>query len=267
MLQKMGWEPGKGLGIHEQGQLKHVSVAMKNDTTGLGGSTHASATCVADNYSQLLAKLNVEIPSSNPTSIFTSATPTLPTPSMTQPLCRNPSRLKFVKQKKLSTSTSLTSLPPSPPSSERDLDHSPFAESEKKSDGSTPSSMSFGFVRGGTLIGDKVVPKDSDNLSCSLPPSEWDPLSKKKIKKNKKIKDKKIDSEIQVQSEEIKTPVETELNSMDLFKELKTKTKKRKGENDQEDKLAKKLRKQQRNEEKRKRKEEKKKGKELSSCE
>jgi hypothetical protein len=36
MLQKMGWSPGKGLGANEDGNLKNITLLVKNDQLGLG---------------------------------------------------------------------------------------------------------------------------------------------------------------------------------------------------------------------------------------
>jgi len=36
MMMKMGWAPGKGLGVNEDGQTKHVAVKVKNDKLGVG---------------------------------------------------------------------------------------------------------------------------------------------------------------------------------------------------------------------------------------
>ena len=38
MLQKMGWSEGKGLGKESKGRIEPVSVATKNDRSGLGDS-------------------------------------------------------------------------------------------------------------------------------------------------------------------------------------------------------------------------------------
>lgn len=34
MLEKMGWQPGKGLGANESGITEHVKVSYKHDTQG-----------------------------------------------------------------------------------------------------------------------------------------------------------------------------------------------------------------------------------------
>eukprot|EP00474_Spongospora_subterranea_P010642 CRZ11100.1 hypothetical protein [Spongospora subterranea] len=36
MLQKMGWQPGQGLGKHEQGNSRPVSTIIKPDNSGIG---------------------------------------------------------------------------------------------------------------------------------------------------------------------------------------------------------------------------------------
>jgi hypothetical protein len=41
-LEKFGWTKGQGLGSNQQGITKPISVAVKQDTIGLGHSTEAS---------------------------------------------------------------------------------------------------------------------------------------------------------------------------------------------------------------------------------
>ena len=35
LMEKMGWQKGKGLGAQENGRLEHVAVSVKQDTRGL----------------------------------------------------------------------------------------------------------------------------------------------------------------------------------------------------------------------------------------
>lgn len=60
MLMKMGWAPGKGLGVNEDGQQEHVKVRIKDDTLGLGASKKNVDNWLdnTDAFSRLLADLN-----------------------------------------------------------------------------------------------------------------------------------------------------------------------------------------------------------------
>lgn len=59
MLQKMGWTPGKGLGVNEDGETKHLPVAVKLDNTGVGakqGYDDSWQVSIRD-YKQVLGQL------------------------------------------------------------------------------------------------------------------------------------------------------------------------------------------------------------------
>ncbi|KAI7867112.1 hypothetical protein BDF14DRAFT_1805605 [Spinellus fusiger] len=60
MLMKMGWAPGKGLGINEDGSKDHVKIKLKDDNLGLGASKKTVDNWLGntDAFSQLLADLN-----------------------------------------------------------------------------------------------------------------------------------------------------------------------------------------------------------------
>lgn len=51
MLTKMGWSEGKGLGKNEDGSLQHPPSVVKEDTLGLGATTHKHA--AEETYQQL----------------------------------------------------------------------------------------------------------------------------------------------------------------------------------------------------------------------
>jgi Pin2-interacting protein X1 len=38
MLSKMGWSPGKGLGINEDGEKEHIILSIKQDNLGIGAT-------------------------------------------------------------------------------------------------------------------------------------------------------------------------------------------------------------------------------------
>ncbi|KAI8377602.1 G-patch domain-containing protein, partial [Radiomyces spectabilis] len=65
MLQKMGWAPGKGLGINEDGTRDHVKIKLKDDTLGLGANKKNTDNWLGntDAFSRLLADLNSRTPS------------------------------------------------------------------------------------------------------------------------------------------------------------------------------------------------------------
>ncbi|KAI9306302.1 G-patch domain-containing protein [Cunninghamella echinulata] len=60
MMAKMGWAPGKGLGVNEDGSQQHVKVKLKDDTLGLGAKKNTTENWLGntDAFSRLLADLN-----------------------------------------------------------------------------------------------------------------------------------------------------------------------------------------------------------------
>ncbi|KAI8516069.1 PIN2/TERF1-interacting telomerase inhibitor 1 [Branchiostoma belcheri] len=60
MLEKMGWQKGKGLGAKEDGMTQHVKASRKFDQTGLGCSTDQAENWIAhqEDFDALLAGLN-----------------------------------------------------------------------------------------------------------------------------------------------------------------------------------------------------------------
>lgn len=59
MLEKMGWQPGMGLGAKGQGRTDFVRLQMKNDTKGLGNKENDEVwTRQQENFDSLLAQLN-----------------------------------------------------------------------------------------------------------------------------------------------------------------------------------------------------------------
>nr|CAB3264889.1 PIN2/TERF1-interacting telomerase inhibitor 1-like [Phallusia mammillata] len=62
MLEKMGWNKGKGLGMNEDGGTSHVKVSHKADNRGLGCSLSYENNWVAhqDDFSSLLNQLNTD---------------------------------------------------------------------------------------------------------------------------------------------------------------------------------------------------------------
>uniref|UniRef100_A0A8C4Q766 PIN2 (TERF1) interacting telomerase inhibitor 1 n=1 Tax=Eptatretus burgeri TaxID=7764 RepID=A0A8C4Q766_EPTBU len=59
MMEKMGWQNGKGLGAKEQGLTENLKVCMKNNKLGVGASLKGMDTWTShlDTYSQLLTEL------------------------------------------------------------------------------------------------------------------------------------------------------------------------------------------------------------------
>lgn len=62
LLQKMGWEEGKGLGLNEDGSLHHLKVKIKKDQRGLGCVNDYDNTWIkhADGFDSLLKSLKVD---------------------------------------------------------------------------------------------------------------------------------------------------------------------------------------------------------------
>ncbi|CAO3620640.1 unnamed protein product [Mucor hiemalis] len=65
MMQKMGWAPGKGLGVKEDGKKEHVKIKLKDNTLGVGATKKNIDNWLGntDAFSQLLADLNSQPPS------------------------------------------------------------------------------------------------------------------------------------------------------------------------------------------------------------
>ncbi|KAI8881675.1 G-patch-domain-containing protein [Backusella circina FSU 941] len=70
MLQKMGWAPGKGLGVNEDGHKDHVKVRLKDNNLGVGATKKNIDNWLGntDAFSRLLADLNSQ-PTSEASSI------------------------------------------------------------------------------------------------------------------------------------------------------------------------------------------------------
>lgn len=60
MLEKMGWESGKGLGANLDGNTNHVKVSLKNNTLGVGCSASHDDDWIShqDDFNDILANLN-----------------------------------------------------------------------------------------------------------------------------------------------------------------------------------------------------------------
>lgn len=73
MLQKMGWAPGKGLGVKEDGKKEHVKIKLKDNTLGVGATKKNIDNWLGntDAFSRLLADLNSQ-PASEASSVNAS---------------------------------------------------------------------------------------------------------------------------------------------------------------------------------------------------
>ncbi|CEP17916.1 hypothetical protein [Parasitella parasitica] len=73
MLQKMGWAPGKGLGVKEDGKKEHVKIKLKDNTLGVGATKKNIDNWLGntDAFSRLLADLNSQ-PTSEASSVNVS---------------------------------------------------------------------------------------------------------------------------------------------------------------------------------------------------
>ncbi|XP_072015311.1 PIN2/TERF1-interacting telomerase inhibitor 1-like [Amphiura filiformis] len=60
MLEKMGWQSGKGLGANEDGKTDHIKVSLKNNTLGVGCTPSHDDNWIAhqDDFNDILATLN-----------------------------------------------------------------------------------------------------------------------------------------------------------------------------------------------------------------
>lgn len=60
MLEQMGWREGKGLGLNEDGDTKHVKISKKKDNHGVGNKRGRDADWIErqDAFDQMLADLN-----------------------------------------------------------------------------------------------------------------------------------------------------------------------------------------------------------------
>ncbi|KAF7732892.1 PIN2/TERF1-interacting telomerase inhibitor 1 [Apophysomyces ossiformis] len=70
MLMKMGWAPGKGLGINEDGNKEHVKIRLKDNTLGVGATKKNEDNWLdnTDAFSRLLADLNSRAPETTTTT-------------------------------------------------------------------------------------------------------------------------------------------------------------------------------------------------------
>ncbi|CAO3616425.1 unnamed protein product [Cunninghamella blakesleeana] len=61
MMAKMGWAPGKGLGVKEDGSQQHIKIRLKDDTLGLGAKKNNTDNWLGntDAFSRLLADLTL----------------------------------------------------------------------------------------------------------------------------------------------------------------------------------------------------------------
>src|SRR5690348_15080629 len=78
MLEKMGWEAGKGLGARNHGQTEHVKASRKKDTLGLGAVKGHDYAWLAtqDIFNQVLADLNASKTPSDDSESIQSTQPT-----------------------------------------------------------------------------------------------------------------------------------------------------------------------------------------------
>jgi Pin2-interacting protein X1 len=67
MMAKMGWAPGKGLGVNEDGKQQHVKIKLKDDNLGLGAKKNQTENWLGntDAFSRLLADLNAQTPATD----------------------------------------------------------------------------------------------------------------------------------------------------------------------------------------------------------
>ncbi|KAI9018611.1 hypothetical protein CLU79DRAFT_761145 [Phycomyces nitens] len=79
MLMKMGWAPGKGLGVNEDGSKDHVKIKLKDDNLGLGASKKTVDNWLGntDAFSQLLADLNTRTETVEVTETIVETTETV----------------------------------------------------------------------------------------------------------------------------------------------------------------------------------------------
>jgi len=66
LMEKFGWEKGRGLGANEDGHKDHITVQFKNDQRGVGCKAQHDDAWVAhqDDFNALLANLQAENSSS-----------------------------------------------------------------------------------------------------------------------------------------------------------------------------------------------------------
>ncbi|XP_064634619.1 PIN2/TERF1-interacting telomerase inhibitor 1-like isoform X2 [Lineus longissimus] len=67
MLERMGWQKGKGLGANEDGKVDHIAVTLKSDNTGVGCTKSHADNWIAhqDDFGALLANLNANHSNTN----------------------------------------------------------------------------------------------------------------------------------------------------------------------------------------------------------
>jgi len=61
LMEKMGWEKGKGLGANENGRVQHISLKLKDNNKGIGFEGHDDTWLEHQNdFQSVLAALNIE---------------------------------------------------------------------------------------------------------------------------------------------------------------------------------------------------------------
>jgi Pin2-interacting protein X1 len=108
MLQKMGWTPGKGLGLNEDGQVKHIVAVPKLDSTGIGAQRDYSnswQTSIKD-YKEVLGKLKVL---TGTTKFVTTYYHSQPHPTMNR--LKHPSPKQLLPAKKVPKKTKAKESP------------------------------------------------------------------------------------------------------------------------------------------------------------
>jgi len=70
-MAKMGWEPGKGLGLNENGITEHVAVKLKDNLHGIGADKKAIDNWIDKSvgFDQLLKELNERLTTENSPSV------------------------------------------------------------------------------------------------------------------------------------------------------------------------------------------------------
>ena len=60
MLEKLGWKPGSGLGLHASGTTSHIQIKYKQDNLGLGASKQSINNWLGNTsaFEDLLGDLN-----------------------------------------------------------------------------------------------------------------------------------------------------------------------------------------------------------------
>ncbi|PIA14349.1 G-patch-domain-containing protein [Coemansia reversa NRRL 1564] len=197
MLEKMGWSEGKGLGANEDGLKEHVKIKLKTNNHGIGADkkTIRNWLANADGYSELLDRLNTELPTEESKKVEQPKNTEQVLNAANKQLGRLSHRAKFRRMKQMATkdvkglqeifgvrNTTVSTDLPTPQS----------AESGSGDEGDSSLRLTTATVNAGICVSDYFANKMANNPALAAvysvqeaSPSESDSAVAKSSKKRK----------------------------------------------------------------------------------